>query len=187
LEALEPARRVVTWLWVLPLVLGSPRFTPSLCASIVRSLVAQARHVGQNLSLYSSPNTHLVAEALGLFVVGTVLPELDAASGWRERGRALLEEAIALHVDDDGVYREASLYYHAYAVEFFLLAVILAERNGRPLAPSVRTRLARMLEALAWLVRPDGTLPNVGDADGGRGLRLGAPSLGRVDELLASG
>src|SRR5438552_9658330 len=54
-------------------------------------------------------------------------------------------------------------------------------------ARAVRARLARMLEALAWLVRPDGTLPNVGDADGGRTLRLGTPNLLAVTELLASG
>jgi Heparinase II/III-like protein/Heparinase II/III N-terminus len=187
LESLEPALRILAWLWVLPLVLGRPRFTPVLCATVLRSLVAQARHIAANLSLYSSPNTHLLGEALALFVVGTVLPELDAAAAWRERGRAILEREIVAQVGADGVYREASLYYHAYTVECYLLAVLVAERNGAPLAPIVRVGLERMLEALAWLVRPDGRLPNVGDADGGRTLRLGAPNLTRVDELLASG
>ena len=186
-ESIEPALRVLSWLWALPLVLASPRFTPDLCAALVRSLVAQTRHVAANLSTYTSPNTHLIAEALALFSVGTVLPELDAATAWRERGRAILEREIVVQVADDGVYREASLYYDAYTVEFYLLAAVIAERNGVALAPAVRARLERMLEALRWLVRPDGSLPNVGDADGGRALRLGAPNLLDVSELLASG
>jgi hypothetical protein len=187
LESLEPALRVLSWLWALPLVLESSRFTPELCGAVLRSLVSQVRHVAANLSTYTSPNTHLIAEGLALFVVGTVLPELETAARWREQGRAILEREIAIQLGTDGVYREASLYYHAYTVEFYLLATVLAARNGVALAPAVREGLERMLEALAWLVRPDGTLPSVGDADGGRTLRLGAPHLGRVDELLASG
>jgi hypothetical protein len=186
-ESIEPAFRLLAWLWALPLVLDVPRFTPELCATVLRSLVAQARHVAANLSTYTSPNTHLLAEALALFVVGTVLPELEAAAGWRAQGLAILEQELAVQVGDDGVYREASLYYHAYTAELALLVAVLAERNGVALAPVVRACLGRMLEALTWLVRPDGALPNLGDADGGRGLRLGAPNLTRVDELLASG
>jgi uncharacterized heparinase superfamily protein len=186
-ESIEPALRILAWLWALPLALEAPSFTPELCAAVLRSLVAQTRHVAANLSTYTAPNTHLMAEALALFAVGTVLPELEAARGWQVQGRAILEREIVVQVGDDGVYREASLYYHAYVVELYVLATVLAERNGVALAPVVRARLARILEALAWLVRPDGTLPNLGDADGGRTLRLGAPSLTSVTELLASG
>jgi hypothetical protein len=186
-ESIEPAFRVLSWLWALPLVLPSTRLTPERCGTILRSLVVQTRHVADNLSTYTSPNTHLIAEALALFVVGTVLPELESATAWREQGRAILEREIAVQVGEDGVYREASLYYHAYTVEMYLIASVIAARNGVSLAPVVRERLERMLEALAWLVRPDGSLPNVGDADGGRALRLGAPHLCRVGELLASG
>jgi hypothetical protein len=186
-ESIEPALRVLSWLWALPLVLHSSRLTPERCGAILRSLVAQTRHVADNLSTYTSPNTHLMAEALALFVVGTLLPELECAGAWREQGRAILEREITVQVGEDGVYREASLYYHAYAVEFYLVASVIAARNGVALAPLVRERLERMLEALAWLVRPDGSLPNVGDADGGRTLRFGAPNLSRVAELLASG
>ncbi|HEY7517069.1 MAG TPA: alginate lyase family protein [Methylomirabilota bacterium] len=186
-ESTEPAFRVLAWLWSLPLVLDAPAFTPDLCLRVLRSLVAQTRHIAGHLSIYSSPNTHLLIEALTLFVVGTVLRELHAAAAWREQGRAILEREIETQVRDDGFYREASSYYHAYAVEFYLIATVVGERNGVALAPAVRTRLEQMLEALAWLVRPDGSLPNFGDADGGRTLRLGAPNLQRVDELLTSG
>src|SRR5262245_17986176 len=106
---MEPALRLLAWLWALPLVADSQRFTPELSLTVLRSLVAQARHIASNLSLYTSPNTHLMAEALALFVVGTVLPELEAAASWREQGRTLLEREIVTQIGDDGVYREASL------------------------------------------------------------------------------
>src|SRR5262249_61867290 len=111
----------------------------------LRSCVAQARHIASTLSRYPSPNTHLMGEALALFVVGTALAELEAAPGWQELGRRILEREILTQVDDDGVYREASLYYHAYAVEFYVLASVVAERNRVQLAPAVRERLEHML------------------------------------------
>jgi hypothetical protein len=172
-ESIEPALRLLTWLWTLPLIADAPGFSPEAGGAVLRSVLAQARHVAANLSTYTAPNTHLIAEALALFVVGTVLPGLEPSTRWQEQGRAILEREIVAQVGDDGVYREASLYYHAYAVELYVLAVIVAERNRVLLAPVVRARLERMFEALAWLVRPDGSLPNVGDADGGRSLRLG--------------
>src|SRR5438132_11582045 len=60
-ESIEPALRILAWLWALPLVLDAPELTPELCAAVLRSLVAQARHVAANLPTYTAPNTHLLA------------------------------------------------------------------------------------------------------------------------------
>jgi hypothetical protein len=46
---------------------------------IERSLYAQGRHIESYLSTYFSPNTHLTGEALGLYYLGTCLPELECA------------------------------------------------------------------------------------------------------------
>src|ERR671919_121156 len=44
MESLELALRLLSWLWTLPIVLGTARFTPTLCTAVLRSLVAQERH-----------------------------------------------------------------------------------------------------------------------------------------------
>src|SRR5208283_5236599 len=54
-------------------------------------------------------------------------------SCWRER-RIMLHEA-GRQVRPDGVYFEQSLYYHVYALDFFLYARLLAARNGMEIPP----------------------------------------------------
>src|SRR5262249_11035876 len=40
IEPMEPALRLLAWLWALPLVADSQRFTPELSLTVLRSLVA---------------------------------------------------------------------------------------------------------------------------------------------------
>jgi hypothetical protein len=70
-------------------------------------------------------------------------------------------------VRPDGVYFEQSLYYHVYALDFFLHARLLATRNGIGIPSAFDLTLRRMLSvirALAQAGAPDG----FGDDDGGR-------------------
>ena len=54
----------------------------------LKFLYLNARHLESYLSTYFSPNTHLTGEALGLFYIGTLLPEFNEAKRWQELGRA---------------------------------------------------------------------------------------------------
>ena len=49
---------------------------------VLKFLYLNGRHLETYLSTYFSPNTHLTGEALGLFYLGTLLPEFkDADAG----------------------------------------------------------------------------------------------------------
>src|SRR5262249_15603784 len=61
-----------------------------------------------------------------------------------------------------------------YTAEFYLHFVLLARRSGWDLPPELERRLGALLDALLELRRPDGTLPSMGDADGGWLLPLDA-------------
>jgi hypothetical protein len=130
-------------------------------------LQAHARHVERYLSQYYSPNTHLTGEALGLFYAGVLFPELQGAQGWRALGSRVLEEQVERQVHPDGVYFEQSTRYQYYTVEIYLHYVLLAKRNRQPVAEPVQERLERMMEFLLHVRRPDGTMPQIGDTDGG--------------------
>ncbi len=186
-ESVEIAIRLISWTWSIPLLLSSSHLSPSLLTAILNGILLQAIHIRRNLSLYTSPNTHLIGEGVALFILGVVFREFKEAEAWRSIGRSLLESEILKQTGGDGVYRECSLYYHCYAVEFYLLALLVAEHNGIPLDPVIRDRLERMIEALMWLARPDGTLPMVGDADGGRVLRLNCQNYQKAQDLLCHG
>lgn len=183
-ESVEIGIRLISWVWTIALLLSSSCLSPRLFGEILKSIVLQARHVRRNLSIYTSPNTHLIGEGVALFILGIVFREFKEADAWRRIGRSILESEILRQVGNDGVYLECSLYYHCYTVEFYLITLILAEHNGIALDPIIGDRLQRMVEALMWIIRPDGTVPMLGDGDGGRALRLNRRNYREAQDLL---
>ncbi|MEI4926994.1 hypothetical protein Q8G50_31255, partial [Klebsiella pneumoniae] len=78
---LELGFRSLSWLWALNFFVdakGNDRapWTVDLLLGLDRQLA----HVERNLSYYFSPNTHLLGEALALYVCGRALPELTASA-----------------------------------------------------------------------------------------------------------
>jgi len=70
-------------------------------------------------------------------------------------------------VRSDGMHFEQSLYYHVYALDFFLHARILADVNGIPVPVQVDQTLDKMLGVISAMGQA-GPLPRFGDDDGGR-------------------
>ncbi len=166
-SALEVALRMMAWCWALALFRTAPAMTPDRLQGLLAAIQRHAGFVERNLSRYFSPNTHLTVEALGLYTVGTLLPELRGARRWRSRGRELLLEQLPVQVSEAGVHFEQSTRYQYYTVEIYLHFALLAARNGEALPAIVHERIAAMLQVLRALMRPDGSLPQVGDTDGG--------------------
>ncbi len=175
---LEIGLRAISWTWGLHFLLADlsglgtrdPR-SPIPESWLVDMLVAldrQLMHVEQNLSVYFSPNTHLTGEALALYVVGIALPELAASPRWVETGRRILLEEIDRQIHVDGGHAERSTHYQRYTLDFYLMALLTAQR-GRD-TDAVRrfadaaTRLAEFTRTVA---DDAGRLPLIGDDDGG--------------------
>jgi uncharacterized heparinase superfamily protein len=130
-------------------------------------VVAHGRYLAAFPSLYSSANNHRVAEGLGLFVAGLLLPDLEEARAWRDDGRAILEAESVRQILADGVGAEQSPSYQAFTMEMLVLAARLAGDLGAPLDASVAERLVRGAEYLSWLAGEDGCVPAIGDNDEG--------------------
>jgi hypothetical protein len=173
-SSLEAAFRLISWCWALSLFRGSPALTESFRADLAESIARHARRIERYLSYYFSPNTHLTGEALGLFCAGTLVPFLPASPRWRETAAEILIREADRQILPDGVYMEQSTCYQRYTAEIYLHYVILASRNGIPVPERVLRRLESLLDALLALRGPDGTLPQIGDADGGWLLPLEA-------------
>lgn len=171
-SSLEVAFRSISWLWAFYFFRDSPALTSSLFLRALKFLYLHARHLETYLSTYFSPNTHLTGEALGLFYLGTLLPEFRDAARWRETGRRILLAQIARHVLPDGVYFEQSSYYHRYTTDFYTHFLILSRLNNLTTGAEVEEKLKLLLDHLMHITRPDGTTPFFGDDDGGRLMML---------------
>ncbi len=184
-SSLEASFRAIAWTWVLHLTADVlPADVRRRALSI---LAISGRHIARYLSTWFSPNTHLTGEALGLFVLGTALPGLRDSPDFQSVGRRILMEWLPRHVRPDGTYVEQSTWYHRYTTDFYLHFAILAGVAGKKAGDEVRQALGGLLEFLAWMTRPDGTMPLVGDDDGGRLLFLDEGTAHRTGTPLAVG
>ena len=86
----------------------------------------------------------------------------------------------------DGTYFEQSTWYHRYTLDFYLHFWLLARRNGDRLPGDVCDAIGRLGEVLAYLSRPDGSMPLIGDDDGGRLLLLDGRTSGDPRPALAN-
>lgn len=166
-SSLEVAMRSLSWLWARELFAGSALMTEKFHHDLLAALERNGRFIERNLSVYFSPNTHLLGEGVALFFIGMLCPELRAACRWQEQGWKIVLEEARRQVRPDGGYFEQSTYYHVYALDFLLHARGLAAWNQLSIPAEFDGTIVSMLEYLTALAAA-GPPPRFGDDDGGR-------------------
>jgi hypothetical protein len=166
-SSLEVAFRSLSWLWVRSLLDDCSIVPEGFAADVVRALMLNGRHIETFLSTYFSPNTHLLGEGVALFFTGILCPGLAAARRWRRLGWQIILNQAQNQVRPDGMHFEQSIYYHVYALDFFLHSRILAAVNGIRIPAALDRSIQKMLDVLCSLNKV-GPLPRLGDDDAGR-------------------
>ena len=166
-SSLEVAFRSLSWLWVHFLLSGCPAIPANFKSDLQLAIAVNARHIERYLSTYFSPNTHLLGEAVGLFFIGTLCQEIRGSERWRNNGWQTILREAQRQVRQDGVYFEQSLHYHVYALDMFLHARTLAERNNVEAPADFDAVIRKMLSVLQALGQV-GPPHSFGDDDGGR-------------------
>jgi len=169
----EVAHRLMSWCWTLLLLRDSPAVSPAWLHTVLAGIWLHATHVRRYLSYYCARNTDLTGEALGLLYAATAFPEFHEADKWRELATRILVAESEAQVCRDGVHFERSTCYHRYSVDTYLHFLLLAERNGLEVPDHVGDRVQQMVEYLLAIRQADGTIPVIGDDDGGCLLPLG--------------
>ena len=160
-SALEVAFRALSWLRLLQL--AGEELPADLRRTLLTELFRHGVYLRHNLSVYFSPNTHLLGEAVVLHALGVAFPEWPQSAAWRALGARVVNEEMENQVRSDGSHFEQSSAYHVYTVDMFALHAQLAGK----VAAAYRDKLQRMVRYLAALTPEDGYLPLLGDDDGG--------------------
>jgi hypothetical protein len=177
-STLEVAFRSLSWIWV-DQMLPETDECAEFRAELRSALAFHGRYIERYLSTYFSPNTHLLGEAVALFFLGTLYPQMPRSARWKESGWRIVLHEAGRQVRPDGVYFEQSLYYHGYALDFFLYSRLLAARNGMEIPAAYDAALVRMLDVVAALAQA-GPAEGFGDDDGGR---LWNPRRNRTEQM----
>lgn len=158
--AYEPyplSRRLVVWcaaLCVLSARGGGGAFADTLAQEMDRG----ARMLADNIE-HDLDNNHVVANALALACVGTLLGQ-----PYVKKGFALLWEQLGLQVRADGVHVENSTMYHFLVWRDASMAVMLARAYGFEIPNDCAARLKGMCAFLDAVRYPDGSFPLLNDS-----------------------
>lgn len=165
-STLEVAFRSLSWVWVDHLLADAPDYA-KFRVELLPALAFHGHYIERYLSTYFSPNTHLLGEAVAMFFLGTLYPQMPHATRWKNEGWRIVLREAGRQVRPDGVYFEQSLYYHVYALDFFLYARALAAANGKRIPAAYDEVLGKMLNVVTALAQT-GPAEGFGDDDGGR-------------------
>ena len=179
---MDVAIRVCNWIAGYAFFKDSPALTEDFLLKFLKSLYQHGRHIRENLE-YSDTLTsnHYLANLAGLVYLGVLFPEFREAEGWKDFSIREMVNEMEKQVYHDGCDFEASTCYHRLVLELFFYPTVVSvlnneEFNGnnhRDIAlklfgPRYTNRLFQMFEAVLVLLKPSGSMPQIGDNDSGR-------------------
>jgi hypothetical protein len=132
---------------------------------VTKLLSAIVRHAEKlvHRRFYRPCHNHGVTQAYALLAIGLFFPVHPKASKWVELACARIEAQMSENVSAEGMHREHSPFYHFYVFNQFLYAYQLGEAYGIEFSQAFTDRLKKMLLCGAYLLKPNGTLPALGD------------------------
>jgi hypothetical protein len=174
-SSMEISIRLLAWTVAFQFFRCSPEFQEKTGKTFLKSLWQQVDFLSTHLqsTMDDVPNNHMMAELVGLAIIGAAFPEFRAAAAWRETGLSLLNQQATAQTHLDGVDKEQATGYHRFVAELLLLIVARSRQGALPHAPVLEHTLERMLDYVLFTMTPDGTSPMWGDSDFGRTLGLG--------------
>ena len=165
---MDVAIRAANWALALEMVRDYPA-PETVWLEPYRSLFAHGDFIRSNLEdKYEVTSNHFLSNVIGLYYLARVFQESPQGREWEDFSRSAIEREMHVQILPDGADFESSVPYHRLVTELFLGAVRVADRSGVPFSPQLRARLQDMVEFLLGVLRPDGLMPQLGDADDGR-------------------
>ncbi|MBA4421214.1 MAG: hypothetical protein C0391_08705 [Anaerolinea sp.] len=148
--------------------------TPERVASLTCLAGALGARMEHNLDFaLHTGNNHAISEPFGLWLCGTIFPELKKAEKYREIGRKHFNQQGLKQLFADGGYAMYSINYQRFVLQVCALALRLGELHGKPFSPELVAKMARSAEFLRQLVEESsGAVPAYGSNDGALVLPL---------------
>jgi len=174
MDGQEIALRLMAWTFGFQQFSNSPSSTPQRISQFTLFVAAQAERIYKNIDYaISTRSNHTISEAMGLWLVGLLFPELKDSEKCLSLGRKLLEQEAAAQIFPDGSYSMYSLNYHRFILHIYLYAIRLGELNNSLFSNSLYSSIASSITYLSHLINPQtGEMPVYGSNDGALVLPL---------------
>ncbi len=112
------------------------------------------------------PNNHLIGEATSLYLLGNIF-NTKRSKRWISKSKKILLE-YSNFLRDDGTFKEASLSYHRFVLQMYLLVYLFSNKFKDNFIQSIfENKLKSSIEFFKSIEKADKTYPTFGDWDDG--------------------
>jgi hypothetical protein len=158
------ALRVRAWLELWEDWVRSPLAGPAEAEKLLTAIAGHAKRLVEPAH-YTAGHNHGIEQDIALMAIATAFPEFEPSAAWADLACRRLEEQVRLTVSPGGVHLEHSPGYHVFVLEMLTLAHDFARRHALACARKLEATLDAMARHAAYMLRPDGRLPLIGDTD----------------------
>lgn len=148
--------------WTLAFLSAAAKTRVDLEMLCLRIILGDAQHIITCMP-HTTRNNHLLADGFGLWYLGSMYPEFNAAGAWKSAGMEVFRRELLRQIYPDGTSFEQSVHYQEHACEMGLAYLVLCRRNDWPAEGELTARIRAMLHFQATLAGADGASFAIGD------------------------
>ena len=169
--------RIANWLVAYDLFMAyGAEFDTAFMMVFKRSIYEHGHHIINHLE--GSPqlrSNHYLADIVGLLYAAAYLPSSKEIDAWLAFAVDEVIKEVKTQFHPDGSNFEASTSYHRLSGELVIYATLLIlslDKHKQKIPYWYIERLQKIAEFTIDMTRPDGLIPQIGDNDNGRFLKL---------------
>ncbi len=170
--AMEAAIRSANWIAGFYFFCESPSLQAEFWLKFLKGLYCHGCFIEGNIEYARQNGNHFLSDVVGLIFLGIFFQHTPFGDRWLRWGVRALADEMENQVYPDGVDYEKSTSYQRLVLELFYTPAILCMKNGIKMPGAFMERLEKMFEFVECYIRPDGSIPLMGDADDGRLFRF---------------
>lgn len=180
---MDVAIRASNWILGFHFFKDSKEISDEFLTKFLDNLLIHGKFLKRNLerSWRGLTSNHYLSDIVGLLYLGIFFSERKIGKRWQKFGISELKKEIKKQIYPDGCDFEASTCYHRLALELFFFATLLTVINDKDFngenyqeiaekifGKEYTKKLYMMFEAVYYLLKPNGKMPQIGDNDSGR-------------------
>lgn len=165
-RSIEAAIRIYTvWLPFYYYFRDSPSWGSEGWISYLNGINDHAAYISSHLTRFTRCPNWMLMESSSLFQLGLLFPELANSAQWLNEGWQNICQESCYQFDQNGVHTERTPVYHMVTLIAVYQAWELATLNNIETPPYMLKTVERGTDYLMGLIKPDLSLPMIGDAD----------------------
>lgn len=181
--AMDVAIRASNWIAAYDYFKDSGELSDAFREKFTKNLYLHGKHIRWNLEKgwRGLTSNHYLSDIAGLVYLGMFFRNAKPGRKWLGFGVRELKKEMRKQVYDDGCDFEASTCYHRLVLELFFYCTLLVVINDQSFTGEnhketaekcfgkvYTERLYKMFDAVCYLLKPNGKMPQIGDNDSGQ-------------------